>query len=72
MEGIKKEETERGMIVKNRPSRVVSGIEYTSFRLQMRLYVEIKKSPEVNNTKKIMSQDITITAMFVKFVSVKI
>lgn len=67
-----KEETERGMIVKNRPSRVVSGIEYTSFRLQMRLYVEIKKSPEVNNTKKIMSQDITITAMFVKFVSVKI
>ena len=72
MEGVKKEVTERGMIVKKRPSRVVSGIEYTSFRLQIRLYMEIKKSPAVNNTKKIMNHDISTIAMFIKIVSVKI
>jgi hypothetical protein len=72
LEGIKKEVTERGMIVKNRPNRIVSGIEYTSFLLQIRLYMEIKKSPAVNNTKKIMNHDISTIAMFIKIVSVKI
>ncbi|GAB6124081.1 hypothetical protein JCM30204_52310 [Dysgonomonas termitidis] len=72
MEGTKKEVTERGMIVKNRPNRIVSGIEYISFRLQIRLYMEIKKSPEVSNTKKIMNHDMSTIAMFIKIVSVKI